>query len=237
MNHAGAATETTARVLLVDDDADVRALVRRGLSVVGFDVVELESTAAAELALDGSGFDLVVLDLGLSEADGAELLVRIRRHSDVPVIVLSDIGGEHVRLRCFALGADDYVVKPLYPRELAARARALVRRRGVGVVADQPVTQFGRVRVDPSSRQVWVDGEVVHLRARELDLLVHLVARPGTICSREDLLREVWDSSSEWQDADTVTEHLRRLRGKVEDDPSHPRHLVTVRGHGYRFDP
>ncbi len=238
VNSAGtAATEPTARVLLVDDDPDVRFLVRRGLSVAGFDLVDLESATAAEEALSGSGFDLVVLDLGLPDADGAELLVRIRRRSDVPVIVLSGMGSEEVRLRCFALGADDYVVKPFYPRELAARAQAVIRRRGVGTSPERPVTEFGRVRVDPSSRRVWVDGEPVHLRARELDLLVHLVGRPGHVCSREDLLRDVWDSSSEWQDADTVTEHLRRLRLKVEDDPSQPRHLVTVRGHGYRFDP
>jgi DNA-binding response OmpR family regulator len=168
-----AAPEATGRVLLVDDDPGARFLVRRGLTVAGLDLVDLDlDRPAAEEPLGGSGFDLVVLDLGSPDADGAELLVRIRRRSDVPVIVLSDRGSEDVRLRSFALGADDFVVKPFYPRELAARARAVIRRRGVGTVAERP-----------------------------------------------------------------VTEHLRRLRRKVEADPSRPRHLMTVRGHGYRFDP
>jgi two-component system, OmpR family, phosphate regulon response regulator PhoB len=177
---------------------------------------------------------VVLLDLSLPDLDGTEVLRRVRETSEVPVILLTGRAAESDRVLGLDLGADDYVVKPFLPRELAARVRAADRRR---VTVPKERLEVGAITVDPSSREVFVRGVAVELTPRELDVLVFLASSPRTVFSREQLLSAVWDSSSEWQDPDTVTEHIRRLRHKVEDDPAAPTRIVTVRGSGYRLDP
>jgi DNA-binding response OmpR family regulator len=221
-------------VVVVDDEAPIRRLVRQILEREGFDV-EDAATAADGIALIGRTRPAVVLlDLTLPDMDGTEVLATLRETTSVPIILLTGRASEADRVVGLDLGADDYVVKPFLPRELAARVRAVDRRRAA---APKQRLEVGDIVVDPSSREVFVRGEQVELTPREFDVLAFLATSPHTVFSREDLLASVWDSSSEWQDPDTVTEHVRRLRHKVEDDPAQPKRLVTVRGAGYRLDP
>ena len=150
------------------------------------------------------------------------------------VIILSDAGSEGDRVHALGLGADDYVVKPFFVRELTARVLG-VRRRQVSATDTRLV--YGPVTIDLAARQVTIEGNPVRLTAKEFDLLAFLAARPRHAFSRDELLRSVWQSAADWQQAATVTEHMRRLRTKIEVEPHHPRLLQTVRGVGYRFDP
>ncbi|MEM8902334.1 MAG: response regulator transcription factor [Actinomycetota bacterium] len=225
-----------AEVLVVEDETQVRELVSEALRREGYGVrVAADgSTAAKELAAELP--DIVLLDLGLPGIDGFEILQRLRAAgADVPVIVLTARGRDGDRVRGLELGADDYVVKPVSTREIVARVRAVLRR----VRRDAPaeVLEHGSLTIDLGARRVTLDGEEVEVPPREFDLLAHLAQRPGVAFSRADLLREVWGSSPEWQDPSTVTVHVRRLRNRVEPDPTEPQHLVTVYGVGYRFDP
>jgi DNA-binding response OmpR family regulator len=189
--------------------------------------------------------DALVLDLMLPEVDGLEVLRRLRADGDaVPVIVLSARGREPERVAGLELGADDYLAKPASPREIAARVRAVLRRSRPA--ASGTIT-FGHHRIDLGARTLLKlgpdgdpstdPGEPVSLRPKEFDLLAHLAANAGQVMTRSDLLRDVWGSRPDWQDPGTVTVHIRRLRRLIEPDPSSPRHLVTVYGVGYRFDP
>ena len=221
-------------VLIVDDEPQVREVVATYLEREGFSVRSAADgrEALAEIAMKRP--DALVLDLMLPEVNGLEVLRKLRAGGDeVPVIVLSARGTEPDRVAGLELGADDYVAKPASPREIAARVRAVLRRsRTTG-----PRTlSFGSVEVDVGSRQVTKAGEQVELRPKEFDLLVRLASTPGEVMSRQDLLRDVWGSSSEWQDPGTVTVHVRRLRRAIENDPANPDFIVTVYGIGYRFD-
>jgi DNA-binding response OmpR family regulator len=221
-------------VLVVDDEPTVREVLTTYLEREGLRVVGAADGAAALDALGTVQPDLVVLDLMLPKVDGLAVLAQIRRSSAVPVIVLTARGEEPDRVLGLELGADDYVVKPFSPRELVARVRSVLRRSQ----PPRPATlAFGQVDIDTASRQVTVDGSPVALTPREFDLLVHLASSPRQVFRRADLLAAVWDSSADWQDPSTVTVHVRRLRNKIEPDPNQPRHLVTVWGVGYRFDP
>ena len=221
-------------VLIVDDEPQVLQVVATYLEREGFSV---RAAADGQQALDEIAAkrpDAMVLDLMLPEVSGLEVLQRLRAGGDeVPVIVLSARGTEPDRVAGLELGADDYVAKPASPREIAARVRAVLRRsRPSG-----PATiEFADVHVDVASRQVTKAGSPVELRPKEFDLLVRLASTPGEVMSRQDLLHDVWGSSSEWQDPGTVTVHVRRLRRAVENDPGKPDHIVTVYGIGYRFD-
>jgi DNA-binding response OmpR family regulator len=181
--------------------------------------------------------DIVVLDLMLPKLDGLEVFRRIRETSDVPVVMLTAKREEVDRVVGLELGADDYVSKPFSPREVVARIRAVLRRadrRTNGPEARSIVT--GRLEIDRDRREVRRDGEVVGLTRKEFDLLDLLATHPGRTFTRAELLEEVWDFA--WDgDSSTVTVHVRRLRSKIEDDASHPRHVVTVWGVGYRFEP
>jgi DNA-binding response OmpR family regulator len=168
---------------------------------------------------------------------GFEVLLRLR-HSPVPalpVIVLSGRAAESDRVLAFELGADDYVVKPFMARELPARIRSLVRR--TGTPGPPPALRFGALEVRLPEREVVLAGVVVETTRREFDLLARLASTPRRVWSKAELLAEVWASSDDWQDPATVTEHVRRLRRKLEVDPDRPRWIVTVRGAGYRFEP
>jgi len=163
------------------------------------------------------------------------VLRRVRSHDAVPVIVLTGLGEETDRVVGLELGADDYMVKPFSTRELVARVRSVLRRTNQAPATDR--LEFDGLTVDLSSRDVLVRGVPVELRRLEFDLLAFLASSPRQVFAREQLLDYVWHSAPDWQGAATVSEHVHRLRAKIEDDPSRPRRIVTVRGVGYRFEP
>ncbi len=223
------------RVLVVDDEPMVREVVAAYLQREGFRVTEAADGAAALDRLAAGLPDLVVLDLMLPHVDGYEVMRRLRRRSDVPVILLTARAEEPDRVLGLELGADDYVVKPFSPRELAARVRSVLRRARP---RPEPVRlEFDGLVVDARTREVLVDGAPVELTAREFELLAFLAAAPRQVFSRGQLLEQVWDSSPDYQDPSTVTVHVRRIRHKIEPDPGRPRWIVTVWGVGYRFEP
>lgn len=215
----------------------VREVLTQYLAADGFTVVEAGDGDAAVAAVADSQPDLVLLDLMLPKRNGLDVLGFIRSTSQLPVILLTARGEESDRVRGLEAGADDYVVKPFSAREVIARVRSVLRRTTDVTTSQTMMTSFGDVTVDPARWVVTKDGEPIELPRKEFELLNCFVAHPGEALTREDLLQKVWGSSTEWQDPSTVTVHVRRLRGRLEENPSKPRHLVTVFGVGYRFDP
>jgi len=231
---------TEAHVLVVDDEPMVREVLARYLAREGFGVETAEDGESALAAFDRTRPDLVLLDLMLPRIDGLELFRLMRERGPAAVIMLTAKGEETDRVVGLELGADDYVTKPFSPREVVARVRAVLRRGGVTgpaeAAAADGVTAFGDLEIDARRREVRRAGRPVGLTRKEFDLLSFMTARPGQTFDRSTLLREVWDFA--WTgDTATVTVHVRRLREKIEDDPSNPRRLVTVWGIGYRFEP
>ena len=228
-------------VLLVDDDPTVLEVCRSYLEQAGFRVHE---AADAFTALDAVGRerpDLVVLDRMLPGVDGIEVCRRIRAVSQMPVIMLTALGGEVDRIAGLEAGVDDYLTKPFSPRELTLRVHTVLRRslavEAAGTAApgsEAALIERAGFRIDTAARTVDHGGAPVSLTAREFELLAYLARRPGRVFSREELLRAVWGWSH--GDLSTVTVHVRRLREKIEADAAHPRLLVTVWGYGYRFD-
>jgi len=227
-------TVAQRRVLVVEDDEPVQRLIARALERDGFDVVSVADAARARDAIEMREFDLLILDLRLPDADGLDVLAQMRERAEVPTIIVSGRGAEGDRVLGLTSGADDYVVKPFSPRELVARVHAVLRRASGETPADG--VSFGAVEIDRRAHEVRVAGQRVALTPQEYELLTTLADRAGRACSREELLRWAWSSSPEFQDPATVTEHVRRLRSKLEVDPARPRHIVTVRGVGYRLD-
>ena len=222
-------------MLIVDDEPLVTEVVASYLARDGIECATLDTGEGAVERITEFAPDLVVLDVMLPGTSGFEILREVRRRSEVPVIMLTAREDEADRVAGLELGADDYVVKPFSARELVARVRTVLRRsRPVDVGR---VLEFGGLTISPATREVTVDGELAELTALEFDLLLHLASSPRQVFSRGQLLEAVWGSSVDWQDPGTVTVHMRRLRTKVERDPSRPEHLRTVRGAGYRFDP
>jgi len=223
------------QVLVVDDESTIREIVVRYLERDGFTTLEAADGKRARELVEGESPDLVVLDLMLPGTDGLELCRWIRSRSALPVIMLTARGEESDRIVGLELGADDYVTKPFSPRELAARVRTVLRRAELELVADERLTFDGLV-IDSSSREVTRSGEPLRLTAREFDLLWFMASHPRRVFAREQLMRRVWGYSAA-VDTGTVTVHMRRLREKIEEDPSRPLHLETVWGVGYRFTP
>jgi two-component system response regulator ResD len=225
----------SVRVLVVDDEAIVRDVLTRYLEKEGFRVDAAEDGEVALELATRSRPDIVVLDLMLPKVDGFEVFRRLRGLGDVPVVMLTAKGEEVDRVVGLELGADDYVSKPFSPREVVARIRAVLRR-GERVARDGILLVVGGLEIDRPRREVRRDGSLLHLTRKEYDLLELLASHPGCTFTRTDLLESVWDFA--WDgDSSTLTVHIRRLREKIEDDPSDPRHLVTVWGVGYRFEP
>ena len=223
-------------MLVVDDEPMVREVLGRYFEREGFDVDEAADGRVALERLSEATPDLVLLDLMLPEVDGIEVFRRLRAAASTPVIMITARGEETDRVVGLELGADDYVTKPFSPREVVARARAVLRRtveRPAGGTAGSVAA--GRLVLDLDRREATRDGTPIHLTRKEFDLLAHLSARPGVAFTRAQLLEDVWGFAFEGDSA-TVTVHVRRLREKLEDDPSRPRHLVTVWGVGYRFE-
>ncbi|MEZ5170447.1 MAG: response regulator transcription factor [Acidimicrobiia bacterium] len=227
-------TTPTRRVLVVEDDPTVSEVVVRYLERDGYDVCALDSGEAAVREADARRPDLAVLDLMLPDMDGLEVCRRLRDAGPVPVVILTAKGEEEDRLCGLEYGADDYVTKPFSPRELMARIRAVLRRTHAPTPDPvEPVT-FGDLVIDTGARTVERGGAEVPLTAREFDLLAFLTTHPGVAFRRDELLERVWGYS--YGDASTVTVHIRRLREKIEDEPSNPTRISTVWGVGYRFD-
>jgi len=221
-------------VVVAEDDEANRVATGRFFERMGYDVVDAADGPAVLRIVASTPVDLVLLDLGLPGIDGTEVLASLRKSTEVPVIVCSGRDTEESRIRSLDLGADDYVVKPFSLPELEARVRAVLRRGAVQV--HDETLDFGDLVVDRTSRRVTVGGEPVELTRREFDLLAFLAGAPGHVYSREELLEHVWGSTEAWQDRATVTEHIRRVRSKIERDPNRPRWIQTARGVGYRFD-
>ncbi len=226
-------TDEENSVLVAEDDPASRSATRLFLQRVGYHVGEAADGPATLREASMGHYDLVILDLGLPGLDGEEVLARLRRDSALPVIVLTGRSEEAERVRVLDLGADDYVVKPCSLPELDARIRAVLRR-GQSPSGSARIEHDDLV-IDRTAHRVEVAGKAVELTPKEFDLLAFLATAPDQVFTREELLEHVWGSTQEWQDPATVTEHVRRLRLKLEGDPAKPRWLHTVRGIGYRF--
>jgi len=224
-------------ILVVEDEPSIAEVVSLYLQRAGYKVQAINDGQVAQEALDEHIPDLVVLDLMLPGLDGYTLTRWLRERSSVPIIMLTSRREELDRVAGLELGADDYMVKPFSPQELVSRVRAVLRRSG----GEQPATgerplEFDDLSIVPVSRQVTINGKAIDLTAKEFDLLVLFARHPHQVFSRDHLLENIW-GGSEYIDAGTVTVHLRRLREKIERDPSDPRHLLTVWGVGYKFEP
>jgi DNA-binding response OmpR family regulator len=222
-----------ANVLVVDDEPVVRDVLGRYLAREGFAVREAADGEAALAAIRADAPHVVVLDLMLPRLSGLDVLKLVRLESDLPVIILSARVSEEERIAGLRLGADDYIVKPYSPREVVERVRAVLRR-AAGRAARRRIVA-GDLVIDGERRAVSRAGAPAHTTRREFELLYLLASNPGRTYSRAALVEEVWGYA--WTGpTDTVTVHIRRLRQKIEADPSNPRHLVTVYGVGYRFE-
>jgi DNA-binding response OmpR family regulator len=224
----------TQKIVVVDDNAASLYSTSRILRSAGFEVIEA-TTGAEALAAADKDIGLIVLDINLPDIDGLEVCRRLRASSDVPVIMLTALGSETDRVVGLERGADDYVTKPFSPRELVLRVESVLRRAGERTRPEQGRLADGDLAIDLARHEATLDGRVLALTAREFDLLKFLLANPGTAYSREELLQQVWGWS--FGDQSTVTVHVRRLREKIERDPTMPERLVTVWGVGYRWEP
>ncbi len=221
------------RLLMIEDDAALGQLVRDYLAPLGFEVSIVGTAAEGLRRVEGDGFDAVLLDVMLPDLDGFEVCRRIRQGSDVPVLMLTARGDDEDRIAGLEIGADDYLPKPFNPRELQARLRAILRRRRPAP-GRSPALHFGRLEIDPDARVVRVDGDERPMTGYQFDLLLALAESAGRVLSREALMTRVRGDALEAFDR-SIDVHVSRLRAAIEDDPKHPRRLLTVRGAGYVF--
>jgi DNA-binding response OmpR family regulator len=220
---------------VVEDDPELRVVLRSMLDDAGFEVHAVDDGPSALHAAADPSIDLMLLDLNLPSMDGHEVLRQLRATSLLPVIVLSGQTREADRVAALDRGADDYLIKPCSGPDLAAHIRAVLRR--AHPTPDRPPLVSGPLRIDPRAREVDVAGARVPLTTREYELLIYLASRPQIALSREELLQQVWRSASGWQDPETVTEHVRRVRRKLAEAGLEADPITTLRGYGYRFDP
>lgn len=229
---------TGAKILVVDDEPSISEVVSLYLKQAGYQPTVISDGRQALERIKAEPPDLLILDVMLPGVDGYEITRQVRARSTVPIILLTARKDEIDRILGLELGADDYVVKPFSPRELVSRVKAVLRRTQIAEIApggEQPIA-FGTVRIDPRTHQVTVDGEEIPLTVKEFDLLWTFASHPRQVFNRDQLLDRVW-GVTEFVDPSTVTVHVRRLREKIEADPSNPAHIVTVWGVGYRFEP
>ena len=226
-------TGIAAKVLVVDDEPQIRKFLRLGLEGHGYAVLEAASGEAALRAAVAGQPDLVVLDLGLPDREGFEVLGALREWSRVPVFILSVRGREGEKVRAFELGADDYVVKPFGMPELLARIKAALRRR-IEAESPQPVFRVGELEVDLARRVVRVDSAEVRLSPKQYRLLQVLVANAGKVVTHRQLIGEVW-GAGHLDDVQYLRVFVRKLRTRIESDPARPRYLITELGVGYRL--
>lgn len=226
---AEVATDKT--ILVAEDDNNTRRALQHYLKRSGYEVTEAASVEESLSSVGNHPSDLVILDFDLGGGT-ADALTSIRRRSSVPVIVCSGRSSERDRVALLNLGADDVLAKPYSFAELEARMRAVLRR---GNAAPTTTLHHGDLVIDQGTRTVSVGDTEVVMTRKEFDLLAFLASAPGKVFSREDLLERVWGSNGRWQGRSTVTEHIRRVRLKIEADPENPRYITTIRGIGYRF--
>lgn len=225
-----------ASVLVVEDEEPFSDALSYLLRREGFDVSVADTGPAALTQFDRAGPDIVLLDLLLPGMSGAAVCEQLRSRSQVPIIMISARDSEIDKVLCLEVGADDYVTKPYSSRELVARIRAALRRHaGGGCAHADPSLTAGPVRMDPDRHVVTVDGSVVHLPLKEFELLELLLSNAGRVLTRGQLITLVWGANYVG-DTKTLDVHVKRLRAKVEREPSNPRHIVTVRGRGYKFE-
>ena len=236
MSQARAMRDVVPRVFVVEDDPTVSEVVVRYLIHEGFAAEAMGDGGVALERIVADPPDFLVLDIMLPTIDGLELCRQVREIAPIPIIMLTALGEESDRITGLELGADDYITKPFSPRELVARIRSVLRRASAPLVTQGSDTlHYDGLELDPAAHEVRVEGEPVALTAKEFDLLEHLMSHPRCAFSREDLLERVWGYT--YGDRSTVTVHVRRLREKIERDPTQPRFVITVWGVGYRFDP
>ncbi len=224
------------RVLVVDDDPQIRRALRINLTACGYTVLTApDGTKALHVAAHDRP-DVIVLDLGLPDLDGTDVITGLRGWSTMPIIVLSARTGSSDKVEALDAGADDYVTKPFGMAELLARLRAAVRRAASHLSDDDPVVHGGSLRIDLAAKQVTRDGDLVRLTPTEWGILELLVRHPGKLVSQRQLLTEVWGPRYQ-AESHYLRVYLAQLRRKLEPDASHPRHLITEPGMGYRFQP
>ncbi|MBI3913413.1 MAG: response regulator transcription factor [Chloroflexi bacterium] len=225
------------RILVVDDEPQVREVLKMYLQRDGFRVSTAEDGEAALAAYESASPDLVVLDLMLPKIEGLEVFRCIRAKNATPIIMLTAKGEELDRVLGLELGADDYIVKPFSPREVVARVKNVLRRANAPASsnASAKAVEIGEVRIDPRTREVLARGNLIELTGKEFDLLYFLAQHPGQVFTRAQLLDQVWGYEF-FGDASTVTVHVRRLREKIEMNPADPRYVLTVWGVGYKFE-
>jgi DNA-binding response OmpR family regulator len=230
-------TDAPTRVLVVEDDRTVAEVVTRYLEREGYAVESVGDGQEALARADAQLPDLVVLDIMLPGLDGLEVCRRLRSRAPIPVVMLTARGSEEDKVLGLELGADDYVSKPFSPRELTARVKAVLRRAGSPLddLDRAGSLEFDELRIDLGAREARVRDELATLTAREFELLAFLARHPRQVFRRDELLEHVWGYT--YGDTSTVTVHIRRLREKIEENPSEPRRITTVWGVGYRFDP
>jgi two-component system response regulator RegX3 len=226
-----------ARVLVVEDEESFSDALSYMLRKEGFEVSVADTGPAALTEFDRTGADIVLLDLMLPEMSGTEVCRQLRSKSQVPIIMITARDSEIDKVVGLEIGADDYVTKPYSPRELVARIRAVLRRQTVDVAeTSSPTLSVGPVRMDVDRHVVTVDGEPVQLPLKEFELLELLLRNAGRVLTRGQLIDRIWGADYVG-DTKTLDVHVKRLRSKVEPMPSNPRHIVTVRGLGYKFEP
>jgi len=223
-----------SQILIVEDEAHIRRFVRLALEAEGHTVHEAENYQRGLIEAGTRRPDLVVLDLGLPDGDGVDLIRELRQWSAMPVIVLSARSAEVSKIAALDAGADDYLVKPFGAGELGARVRAQLRRHQQQTQGGAPQIVFGEVRIDLVRRMVERAGEALHLTPIEYKLLTHLASQPDRVITHAQLLKAVW-GPGHLEDSHYVRVHMANLRKKIEAQPSMPRHLVTETGIGYRF--
>lgn len=223
-------------ILIVEDEASIAEVVSLYLKRAGYEVQIASDGKQAMNIFERQIPDFVILDLMLPEVDGLSLTRWLRDRSNVPIIMLTARREEIDRIAGLEMGADDYVVKPFSPQELVSRVRAVMRRLGREQTEPESNISFADLTINPGSRVVTIKDILIDLTVKEFDMLYLLARHPKQVFTREQLLERVW-GGAQYIDPGTVTVHVRRLREKIEVDPSHPAHLVTVWGVGYKFEP
>ncbi len=223
----------TERILMIEDDESLSSMLSDYLGGYGIDVTVASNIQKGREQLAATNFNALILDVMLPDLDGFEVCRRVRADSDLPIVMLTARGEELDRILGLELGADDYLPKPFNPRELVARLRAVLRRRG-GPAPRAGVARFGRLEIDRDAREVRIEGEVRTLTSHQFALLCALSDRPGRVLSRDDLMQAVRGSNLEAFDR-SIDVHVSRIRAAIEDDPKRPRRVITVRGAGYVF--